>query len=317
MRQLPRRQRWIYTVLVTVVLGLLGGTLSYFIPFALDQIAAETTTRTQKEAEEKVDLEDPPFTATIRYETYDESNVPSSWNIVLDRTLTPDEQNELIKIERGDGLYFNQVWKLLKPLGARVLPFPPGDYTGNSFAAGVRGFYLNLHSDRNAGLSITDMKARIERCFPSSVRTVVTQPPEGLSSVPGVLWQLAGKGPTPLIVDEGDQHRGEPFFRYNQIDLGGGSAPGSLRIQSAVAGRSCLWRIEVQYTDSAGEHLVTIGDGKNPILTESMPTNPSQAFSLSSASVPGFGPWRCFGEIAIKNCRHPSNGDMLWRRGTP
>ncbi|MFF5897636.1 hypothetical protein ACFY8O_17095 [Streptomyces argenteolus] len=291
-----------YATLLLVVGVFVGGVATYWIPFALDTLTADSTVRTQKDAEKKADFKDPPFTVELRYETFG-PGFANPWHMVLDRPLTQAEQKQLTSV-RGEGTeYFAQVHKILAPLGARVITYA-GYALGRDNTA--RSFFLNLHSDRNAELSIVDMKSKIDSCSPSTAQTVVTQPPAGTVEVPGVLWDLDSGNDNPIAVDENDEHKGEPYFWYNQIDLGDGAAPGALRVQSAVGRESCRWHIEARYTDTAGEHGPVRIPAEGEIFTEALPSHPAQRFTLSEMYADGENAWRCSGKVVTSNCRGPA-----------
>ncbi|MGW1768597.1 hypothetical protein ACWCQL_31720 [Streptomyces sp. NPDC002073] len=274
---------------MVVVIGaaLIGALGAYFLALGLDVATAETTARAEKAAEDALDREEAPFTAQVTYVDYKTYGryLPVGAAIVLDRTLTADEQQRLTAIPLGEN-QDQQVWDLFKSLGGRMIETYDGD---------ARTFRLSLFSDRTAALSITDMQAVVDRCHPSKAQTVVQLP-----SGDGVYWDLGRRSAVPVIAGspEAEDYR-LPYFPRRRIDLGGGQGPGALQVTSSVLGETCEWHIEARYEDSAGAHpAVRVSDGGRPLVTEAVPAQPRVYFSINLDKG-----WECAGaELKAVRC---------------
>lgn len=236
----------------------------------------------ERNIEQELDGQQPPFTAAINYDT----SVPGNWRIVLDRPLAPEEQGRLRAIP-VDQQFGQRVWDFLRPLGGRLLRIPvamdqlppgydPFDPERSWASADATVFTLTLLSGRDSQLSILDMNPVVTSCRNSSAKTVVEFPPQGEAVYPGVVVDLASENPTLLITDEGSD-QGEPYFSRRRIDLGGGLEPGGLRVEALARDQSCEWEIEARYQD-AEENVgrVTLRDGDRPFVAEAVPQDLEQ-----------------------------------------
>ena len=264
--------------MVLGVLSILGG---FAVGYSLDLWTTGPRLAAEREATEEMDEARAPFTASINYDT----SVPFHYKIVLDRPLTPEEQETL------QGLAYTEVWDFLHPLGGRLIRYPvimrqlpPG------YDAAQRGdttvFTMNLLSSRETQLSIVDMEPVNVSCTEPSATTVVEVPPQGEDFYPGVLTDLSEDAPTLWISDEGPD-QGQPYFSRRRIDLGGGLDPGGLRVEALVRDQSCEWELRAQYRDARGDvGEVILRDGDQPFFAEAVPADPEQ-YWLSSAMFPG------------------------------
>ncbi|MFJ6936114.1 hypothetical protein [Streptomyces sp. NPDC101132] len=301
-RELPRRQRWRY-VAVTLAAAFAGALGAYLVSLALDAATAETVIKVTKDAEDRVDRAEKPFTAQVTHpdRSTADADFPGVWMIVLDHRLTAAEQERLaaIRPERDSKAFGRRVWALLRPLGGRLIEFAP--MIPNASSAHAQRFRLTLFSDRQAGLSVKDMRARVDSCVPSSARTLVVNVPAGNSPVAGIAWDVGERSEVALVADDGEA-QGRPFFDEFQIDLGNGQAPGGLQVTALIGnGQTCRWHIDAYYEDTEGRHpAVRIQDGGRPLVTEGPPARPRLLFQMDPK--PAGGPWGCLGEVETTAC---------------
>ncbi|MEU9994895.1 hypothetical protein [Streptomyces sp. NPDC050848] len=276
-----RRTRILVRGLVVIALGILATAgLGQVVTYLYDTLSTESRLRAEDDAQKQLDKEEAPFTATTDADT---SALDSDdWTLVLDRTITPAEQRELAALDIAAPDYGRNAWRILGPLGARVIGASPRLADESLMLGPTTVVKLNLFSDRTSQLSITDMRAVDVRCAPSTARFVLRHPAQGEAAYPGVLFDLRRKNPVPVITDEGDD-QGLPYFDHRKIDLGGGSTPGGLRVAATVTEReSCDWEIAADYRDAAGtrgELRIRDDDGK-PFRAEAPPVAPDQYFLL-------------------------------------
>ncbi|MFI8964665.1 hypothetical protein ACIGO8_21420 [Streptomyces sp. NPDC053493] len=272
-----RRGRVLVRGLLVIAAGLLAtAVLGQAVTYVYDTLSASSRARADDDAQKELDQEETPFTASADPDlsTLDRDD----WTIVLDRPLTPAEQRSLEAVPIGPTDYGRDVWRILGPLGARVIGTTPGMSGGGPPAGPTTAFKLNLFSDRTSQLSITDMRAVNVRCAPSTARFVLRHPAQGAAPYPGVFLDLRRPGPTPVITDEGAE-QGQHYFDRHRIDLGGGSTPGGLRVAATVGEKSCDWEIAAAYRDSAGTRgELVIRDGARPFRAEAEPVAPDQYF---------------------------------------
>ncbi|WP_329462239.1 hypothetical protein [Streptomyces sp. NBC_01431] len=298
LRRLSPRHRVLYlTVAAVLVVG--GLLLAYFTNYALDQSTAVDRARSDKNAQESLDGEQPAFVSTVTPRDYMQ-DMPRSIAVLLDRPLTASEQAGL-KAKKGNA----QVWAFLKPLGGRVVEYttpplkPLEDGRQNSIGM-AQTFNLNLNSDRNAGLTINNMTAVKDACSAPTTPTVVDIPPAGSEPRQGLMWDLTGKQTDkphgPYVLDEGES-QGQLYFRRNAVDLGNGQSNMALRIQPEVSTQTCHWHIDASYTDTSGSHTQRIPRGTGTLTTEAIPKQPAQYF----AWIPRTG-WGCVGAASQEGC---------------
>ncbi|SCL27562.1 hypothetical protein GA0074692_2372 [Micromonospora pallida] len=302
-RRLPPKQRAVYATVAAVVV-VVGVLLAYYTNLLLDRSTAADRARSDKQAEQAVDREQPAFVSTVT--PLDDQYLPDAVAVLLDRPLTEDEQATLTAM-RGEA---PQVWAFLEPLGGRIVehasyvaPFEDG----NERRGDAQTFDLNLNSDRAAGLTINSMTAVKDSCRPPTAQTVVNIPPAGAESRQGLLWDLTG-GPTdrprgPYVLDEGES-QGQLYFRRNVVELGNGQSNMAFRIQPEVSTHTCDWHIVASYTDTTGSHEQRIPSGTDTFTTEAIPRQPVQYFER----IPGTG-WACLGEVDQQRC--PATGSLI------
>lgn len=286
-------------VTVAAVIVVVGVLFAYHANFFLDRSTATDRARSDKQAQQAVDREQPAFVSTVTPLDYGQY-LPEAFSVLLDRPLTEGEQATLTALN-GDA---SRVWEFLKPLGGRVVEHasyvaPLED--GNENRGHAQTFDLNLNSDRAAGLTINNMTAVKDSCRAPTAQTVVTIPPAGAESRQGLLWDLTG-GPTdkprgPYVLDEGEPHEGQLYFRRNVVELGNGQSNMAFRIQPEVSTHTCEWHIVASYTDTTGSHEQRIPSGTGTFTTEAIPSQPVQYFER----VPASG-WGCLGEVSQQGC---------------
>ncbi|TDC74918.1 hypothetical protein [Streptomyces hainanensis] len=275
----PRtRRRAVVIIVVLGVLSILGG---FAVGYSLDLWTTGPRVAAEREATEELDEARAPFTGSISYDT----SVPDRFKIVLDRPLTPEEQETLLRLSD------TEIWDFLRPLGGRLIRYPvtmaqlpPGYDLAQQGDTTV--FTMNLLSSRETQLSIVDMEPVNVSCTEPAAATVVEVPGQGESFYPGVLTDLSEDAPTLWISDEGPD-QGQPYFSRRRIDLGGGLDPGGLRVEALVRDQSCEWELRARYRDARGEvGEVVLRDGDRPFFAEAVPADPEQ-YWLSSGMFPG------------------------------
>ncbi|WP_461034186.1 hypothetical protein [Streptomyces mayteni] len=264
-------------IAVLAVLATLGG---LYVGFNFERWTTDSRVAAEREATEELDEARAPFTGSISYDTSPAEN----YKILLDRPLTPEEQETLRRLEH------TEVWDFLRPLGGRLIRYPltmrqpPVGYDLRLGDATV--FTLNLLSSRDAQLSIVDMTPVTTSCTAPSARTVVEVPGQGESFYSGVLLDLAMDAPALWFSDEGAD-QGQPYFSRRRIDLGGGLDPGGLRVEAVVRGQTCEWELRARYRDARGDTgEVVLRDGDRPFVAEAVPAEPDQ-YWLASGMFPG------------------------------
>ncbi|MEU8759100.1 hypothetical protein [Streptomyces sp. NPDC048659] len=276
------RGRVLVRGLLVIAAGLLAGAvLAQAVTYVYDTVFAADRARADDDAQDRLDGERPPFTASADPDL--SALDADEWTIVLDRTLAPAEQRSLRALDVGSPGYGRQAWRILGPLGARVIGTTPRLDAGTKGITSPRSgpttrFRLNLFSERTSPLSVTGMRAVDLRCSPSAARFALWHPAQGEAPYPGVLFDLRGPDPTPVITDQGED-QGQRYFDRRRIDLGGNSEPGGLRIAATVGTESCDWAISATYRDSAGTRgEVLIQDEDRPFRAEAPPVAPEQLF---------------------------------------
>jgi len=211
------------------------------LPFVGAQVEAQT------EAEEELDKKKPAVQWHVEYaQPYSEAGF--SWE--LDRRLTSEEEKRLEETA-GD---MKKVAALLKSLGGRRV----GDDTSY--------IKLQLLSDRDDPVSVTELTAKKVRCWESKAKTVVSTSEGGAESWEEFYFYFSGEknhhGEFPAIESE----LGGDFKPYDKpISIGAGETPGYLKI-GVESEESCEWTLKVKYNVGADKSdTVTIKDnnGKN------------------------------------------------------
>ncbi|WP_369143661.1 hypothetical protein [Streptomyces sp. R44] len=280
-----RRGRVLARGLLVIAAGLLAtAALGQVVTYVYDTLFAESRVRAEDDAGKKLDQEEAPFTTAVDADL--SALDRDEWSIVLDRPLAPAEQRALQALPITPTGYGRDAWRILGPLGARVIGTTPhlsGDGTIRS--GPTTAFRLNLFSDRASQLSVTDMRAVDVDCRPSAARFLLHHPAQGEAPYPGVFFDLRRQDPAPVITDEGED-QGERYFDRRKIDLGGGSTPGALLVAAAVGTESCDWKIAAAYRDAAGTRgELVIQDGTKPFRAEALPTAPEQFFLVQVGPV--------------------------------
>ncbi|MER7518709.1 hypothetical protein [Streptomyces sp. NPDC126499] len=143
--------------LLVLAAGLLAtAALGQAVTHVYDTVFADERLRDEDEAQQRLDQAEAPFTAAV---DPDLSTLDSAgWTIVLDRALTPAEQHSLkaVKVRATVG-YGRDVWRILGPLGARVIGSKPFMEAGPfSMDGPTTTFKLHLFSGRSSQLAITE-----------------------------------------------------------------------------------------------------------------------------------------------------------------
>ncbi|WP_223839205.1 hypothetical protein [Nocardiopsis deserti] len=268
--------------LVLLAAASLGG---YAAAYAYDLWSTESLLREQRAAEAEVDQERAPFTSSITYDT----SVPHNFKFVLDRPLTAQEGETLRATPaREAGDFLQSLGGRLVRYGSSLYPESPDAWKwerpgGDLPDATV--FTMNLLSTRTSQLSIVDMTPVNVSCSEPTAVTVVEFPPQGESTYPGVIVDLAEDDPELYVSNEGPD-QGLRYFSHRRIDLGGGTDPGGLRVEALVDDQSCEWEIRARYTDAReNTDEVILRDGDQPFFAEALPAQPQQ-YWLASALFP-------------------------------
>ncbi|MEU7012941.1 hypothetical protein [Streptomyces sp. NPDC046385] len=276
------RLRVLVRGLLVIAAGLVAtALLSQVVTYVYDTVFATDRARAEDAAQDRLNDEKAPFTATADADL--SALDGDDWTIVLDRTLTPAEQRAVLAVEVEATGYGRNVWRILGPLGARVIGTTPHLDEGRDGVVSPRSgpttqFRLNLFSDRTSQLSVTGMEAVDLRCRPSTARFVLRHPAQGEASYPGVHFDLRRPAANPVITDEGDD-QGQRYFDRRRIDLGGGSEPGGLRIAATVGTETCDWAIRAVYRDASGARgELVFRDGGKPFRAEAPPAAPDQFY---------------------------------------
>ncbi|NLU70478.1 hypothetical protein [Streptomyces sp. HNM0574] len=247
-----------------------------FVTQRLDLWHTESAKRAEDVAEKAIDAEEAPFTAHVSRFREDTSMVQAG-RYVLDRPLTAAERQKAASF----AIDTTEMDTFLRSIGARRLGDPskiPHNVDTPPYAD-ASSFNLQLHSSRKSTLTITDLRAKVLRCNPSRARAVFERHPEGEAAYTGVLYDLTKEGSaavTTQATGRETEELGQPFFRNNVINLGGGEEPANLRVESLTSGRSCAWELLATYSDETGTHTRAIRDSGKPFFTEAAPVSPDQ-----------------------------------------
>ncbi|MFD2690587.1 hypothetical protein ACFS5L_37950 [Streptomyces phyllanthi] len=269
-RGLPKKKRMLLLgILASVAIALLLGSLLVENYFSL--LFSNSSVRREDEAQKRLDMEGEPFTAQVTEPVFDPTVTP--FDFVFDRPLTSAQEKRMKEFSSAE---VDELWSYLSSIGGRMVEYPTAG-TGDQTYSDV--FNLHLQSDRQAPLTVTDLRAKVIQCSPSKAVAVVQVPPQGGGGYIGVFFNLTEHKPVARISEPTERH-GNPFFRDNVINLGNGEDPGNLRIESIVGNDSCDWEIGLNYSDSSGVHSRTIRNGKVPFRTEALPRNPKQHWQV-------------------------------------
>lgn len=247
--------RWAYGIVAAIAALLISGVVNIWF--------AGPTTRAEKATEKKIeDTEEknaPAFTARIKQED------PGDWPLyVLDRPLSEAEKKQLHLLVGGDQHSLTApraAQRYLRKLGAIT------DSVNTTYS-------ITLFSERKSALSITDMRAKIIKCYKPQTVTVIDFITQGNSSVSSVYFDLTEvNGPARVSgVDEG--RRGEPYFASMKIDLGERETPGALRVSAESYGETCEWVIVAEYRNPQGVFKAEIKNSNNkPFVAVGIPKN--------------------------------------------
>jgi hypothetical protein len=280
-----RGKKRVRVFVLRVLAGFTALLLALFVENRFGLLWTESSIQAEAEAQERLDLEGPAFSSQVTEAVFEPGITP--YDFVFDRRLTRAEQQRLtafVPKEHGE------LRDYLLSIGGRMIEYPSECCLSPTGVAsgGGRATVFNLHllTDRQAPLTINDLRANILQCRPSKAVTVVQVPPQGGGSYMGIRFDLTAENPVARINDISDQ-QGEPFFRHNVINLGNGAEPGNLRVESVTGGKSCKWEILAEYTDRNGSHDQTIRNGREPFFTEALPQNPEQHWILIAGGPTG------------------------------
>ncbi|MGW2326768.1 hypothetical protein ACWC5C_13485 [Streptomyces sp. NPDC001700] len=273
-----------WTLLVGLSIWLIAANGEKFI----DWMWADAEARRDDAIAERSEEGKAPFVSKVRYET----KIPTERTVVFDRTLTAAEENELFGFGLRDEASNDRFDELMAAHQARDLLVPSWTARGDATV-----FYLDFFSDRESGLAIVDMRADVKKCTPSPAKTVIKFPTQGGGPVDGIFFDLDKGNTYPIITDEGDEHQGEPYFKYNKIDLGGAATPGTLRVEATTSQGRCEWAIDVTYSDAEGVHVQEVKNGRKFFVAESEPTAPDQEYVFDITGGGKFVDCRVRGEV--------------------
>ncbi|MYX34383.1 MULTISPECIES: hypothetical protein [unclassified Streptomyces] len=277
-RDLPKKKR---LLLLGVLVGIAIVTLltTLLVENYSNLLFSGPTVRREDEVQKKLDLEGEPFTAQVTEPVFDPTVTP--FDFVFDHLLTPAQERRMQEFSAEE---VDELWDYLFSIGGRMVEYPTSGVGTHS-----SGFNLHLQSDRQAPLTLTDLRARVLSCAPSKAIAVVRVPPQGGGGYIGVFFNLAEHKPVARISEPTEKY-GKPFFRDNVINLGNGENSGNLRIESIVESESCDWEIELEYADSLGIHVKTLKNKNLPFRTEALPSNPRQYWTVYP-SIGGGAKW--------------------------
>ncbi|MET9565449.1 hypothetical protein [Streptomyces tauricus] len=264
-RGLPKKKRRKLIAILTVsALLLFFGSLLAENYFGL--LFSGNSVRREDEAQKRLDLEGEAFTAQVTEPVFDPTVTP--FDFIFDHPLTPAQEKRMQGFSTNE---IDELWDYLSSIGGRMVEYP----AGGTSEARSSVFNLHLQSDRQAPLTVTDLRVEILHCAPSTAEAIVRVPPQGGGGYFGIFFDLTERDPIARI-SEPTKEFGDPFFRDNVINLGNGEDPGNFRVESVAERQSCDWEIEVSYADSSGVHTRNVNNNGHPFRTEALPRNPRQ-----------------------------------------
>ncbi|GAA2764701.1 hypothetical protein GCM10010103_37420 [Streptomyces paradoxus] len=186
-----RRRTRAAILTVTGVVAVCGVLLGLLGDYAYELVTVDSRLQSEQDVEDRLDRQEPPFTAVASPDT--SALDGDEWTIVLDRTLNPGEVRALLALDAETDDFGRRVWRLLGPLGGRVIGATPVMPKAERHPYGPSSFCtLNLFSKRKSPVSITGMRAVNVHCAPRPRRQwfesrtpVSPHTPESCSISPG------------------------------------------------------------------------------------------------------------------------------------
>ncbi|MGY5058291.1 hypothetical protein ACWDFR_30160 [Streptomyces sp. 900105755] len=196
--------------------------------------------------------------------------------VTLETHFSQEEMKEVLSLNLRSAKDSKRFNDLLKKHRQTRLDDPPDRVDGKTVS-----YKMDLFSDRQATLSVTDLKTAHLKCAPSAAKTVVLFPAQEGGSYSGMLFDLPSKK-APTITGEGEDEFGKPFFEYKKVDLGAGAEPGGLLIHLTAKNQDCTFTFKAEWRDSEGRHEQDIdNDGRNFSVT-GMPDRPQQLLIITT-----------------------------------
>ncbi|MGW6356227.1 hypothetical protein ACWFR5_13655 [Streptomyces sp. NPDC055092] len=215
-----------------------GLTIFYGITLLLDLGSSQTRARTDDANSDVLDAEKRPFDWKMN------PGLPASepwvaWD--LDRTLTDAEQQRVNTL----GSDTTALWSFVKERGGRRVGMAAGAYK------------LQLTSEKQKAVLITELSARTTKCWKPTVRTSISIGEGGTETWDDVHFNLSTRGTPapPLAFKQDDPTESPSEVPYNKaISLGGTQSPGLLIITPFLtAQKDCNWEINVTYNVNSGK----------------------------------------------------------------
>lgn len=268
----PRRRN--RKVLIRLGWVVVSSLVLFLVAKGAEWLTAEHDAKVAGEADAKVDLQGPAFSASVRADTenpeatlFDE---PFSAEETKRIVGPPKDLRPLTASHRGRGVFLSDVWN--RGMGVETWGY-------------AEAWLVDIVSDRKAALVINDMRMKGLACAPAKATTVVYHRGEGGAFYDGILFDTTRPG-TALITDSTDSTYGEPFFRHRKIDLGNGATPGGLRIQVTSGTKDCTWKaFEVTYVDSEGTHTQDITNNGKGFAVRGIAEKQKQVFEFSATGI--------------------------------
>ncbi|MGW5019455.1 hypothetical protein [Streptomyces cacaoi] len=254
---------------VAIALALVGWAFTYM----LDYFSTERTARHAKDVDEKIEKEEPAFTASTRVDP----PPPDSQVVLFDHPLTSAERKYLTGLDLEEGKDEPDLKNFVKSHHGKKLAFP-GDKVGGY----SKTWLIDFFSGRTESLTISGVHAENIDCKSAAAKAMILFPPQGVGDYSTMLFKLPDN--TPPIIGGGPQVEGagEPYFSHKKIDLGSGATPGGVRMEVSSGTQDCAWEFEAEYRDSQGAHEQRFKDGKKRFFTRGVPARPQQVFMYAA-----------------------------------
>jgi hypothetical protein len=180
---------------------------------------------------------------------------------VLDRRLTAGEQALPRSIKGQD---YKATWEFVRARGGRRVGQEAAEYK------------LQLTSERQKTVVITEITARASRCREPRQATFITDAPGGAIRWEGILFELRQGLEVPAL-EYADPAEPGPYPEFSKaIVLGGSSSPGLLRINPDNDDKiSCEFEVILTYNVDSGpsqKHTISNDEQGRPLFYEGMPT---------------------------------------------
>ncbi|MFJ9683711.1 hypothetical protein ACIRP2_37670 [Streptomyces sp. NPDC101194] len=194
---------------------------------------------------------------------------------VLEVPFTEAETNELSSLDLSSDEGYRRYSDLLKKHKSKWVE----DSADGKITQQVARYQMNLFSDRQASLSITNLTATDLTCKPTTGTAVIIQPPQGGADYKTMLFDLPGKKP-PMSIGGSKSEFKKPFFHGNRVDLGANSSPAGLNIEFTSRDQDCTFTLQAEWIDSEGVHKKNI----ERMSVYGVPSKPRQIFIRGTVS---------------------------------